>query len=439
MAPASNSSETTSSRWYVLAACIVAMMAIANLQYAWTLFTTPLTRSLNASLAAVQWAFTCFILTQTWLAPFNAYLVDRAGSRIVVSLAALLVGGSWVGAGMATSLSRLYVAYAIGGVGAGAVYGACVGLAMKWFPDRRGLCVGAVAGSFGFGTALTVLPVSQMIEARGYASAFIIWGVIQGAAVLLAAQFLKPPPAGWAPAHWEEFKIKVQSRVQQSSRDYTPLEVLKSMTFYVLYLMMTIVAFGGLMVAAQLKPIAVTYALDRYVLLAGVTALSMALVLGQVLNGLARPFWGWVSDHAGRYNTMAIAFFLEGLAIIGLSLLVREPLWFVVLASLTFLAWGNIYSLFPAAIADLFGSKYATTNYAIQYTSKGLASILAGPGAALLMVAANSWVPVFWAAVACDFIAAALALFWLKPLVRRLINPVKVPVTGAEIIAESTP
>ena len=293
---------------------------------------------------------------------------------------------------------------------------------MKWFPDRRGLCVGLVAGSYGFGTALTNIPIDHMIKNSGYQSAFIFWGALQGVVVLVAAQFLRMPPAGWLPAGWEAIKARVQRRVQQSSRDYTPREMLKSGSFYLLYLMMILVTASGLMLASQLKPIGVTYGYDKYVLLGGFTVLTVALTVNQVLNGSARPFFGWVSDRIGRYDTMAIVFAIEAVTIIALTLLITRPVWFVVISGLMFFAWGDIYSLFPAAIADLFGSKHATTNYGLQYTSKGVGSVLAGPCAAWLMEAANSWVPVFWAAIACNFIAAALAVFWLKPRVGRLVK-----------------
>jgi OFA family oxalate/formate antiporter-like MFS transporter len=181
----------------MLIPCVLAMLAIANLQYAWTLFTTDITKSFHARLDQVQWTLTCFIIAQTLLFPINAFLVDRVGPRLIVTLAALLVGAGWIGAGMVNSLPALYAVYAVGGIGAGAVYGGCVGLAMKWFPDRRGLCVGIVAGSYGFGTALTGLPIDHMIRSSGYRSAFITWGIIQGVVVLIAAQFLKMPPPGW--------------------------------------------------------------------------------------------------------------------------------------------------------------------------------------------------------------------------------------------------
>jgi len=416
-------SSRVASRWLVLVACVVAMLAVANLQYTWTLFTKPLVDDLGVSLTRIQWAFSIFVIAQTALFPFTSYLVDRLGPRIVVTVASVLVATGWVGAGaagLAKSLFWLYAASALGGIGVGAVYGACVGAGMKWFPDRRGLCVGCVAGSYGFGAALAAFPINNTIKAMSYHTAFIFWGALLGIVVLIAAQFLSMPPEGWFPAGWEVVKHKVQKKVQQSWRDSTPLEMLKSTPFYLLYLMMTLVTFSGLMLTAQLAPIGKQYGLDSYVLVGSGTVLT--LVINQVLNGSARPFFGWVSDHIGRYDTMAITFSLGAIAITALTLLVQKPIWFVITCGLTFFAWGDIYSLFPSAIADLFGSKHATTNYGIQYTAKGVGSVLAGPCAVWLSVKYDSWLPVFWLAVACNVAAAVLALFWLKPLITRRLK-----------------
>jgi OFA family oxalate/formate antiporter-like MFS transporter len=415
------------------------MLAIANLQYAWTFFTTDITKALNARLDAVQWTLTFFIIAQTVLFPINAYLVDRVGPRIIVTFASLLVAVGWIGAGWVNSLPALYIVYAIGGIGAGAVYGGCVGVAMKWFPDRRGLCVGIVAGSYGFGTALTIRPVAYLIEHNGYRSAFILFGALQGLAVLISAQFLRMPPAGWLPEGWEKIKTTVQKKVQQSARDYAPAEMLRSGSFHLLYLMMTLVTASGLMLTAQLKPIGATYGYDKYALFGGYTVLTLTSSLNQVLNGSARPFFGWVSDRIGRYDTMAIVFVMEAITITILTLVVARPFWFIAISGLMFFAWGDIYSLFPAAIADIFGSKHATTNYGIQYTAKGVGSVLGGPGAAWLMGRSGSWMPVFWSAVLCNVIAAGLAVVWLKPRVARVLreeteqpNPTSEPAMIAE-------
>ena len=408
------------SRWWQLIGCILMMMAIANLQYPWTLFTIPLTQALKVKLSAVQFSFTLFVLLETWLVPFEGWLIDKFGARLVVTVGGVMVGLGWIGSGVVTSLGGLYFWYGFGGVGCGAVYGACMGQALKWLPDRRGLAAGLTAGSYGFGTALTVLPIQTMIAKSGYAQTFIVWGIIQGIVVIAVSQFMVAPPEGWKPQGWRPSAAIQES---QSAVSYTPVQMLGSGIFYLMYFMMGLVAFGGLMVTAQLKPIATTYGLDKTVVLFGLSALSMALMLDRILNGLTRPFWGWVSDHIGRYNTMALAFALEGCAIIVLLRLVDRPIWFVIFTGFTFFAWGEIFSLFPSAIGDVFGPRYATTNYGLQYTAKGTASIFAGWGAAAILEATGSWIPVFWIAVTCDLTAALLAVAALKPLVaRRMIR-----------------
>lgn len=400
------------------------MMAIANVQYAWTLFTIPLQERLGASLTAIQWAFGLFILTETWMMPFHTWLVDRFGARVVVAVAGVIVGASWIGSGLATSVEVLWIDYAFAGIGVGAVYGACVGVVVKTFPERRGLCVGATVGAYGFGTALTVIPISRMIAWAGYSKTFIVWGIIQGTIVIATAWFMKAPRSakhgnnqGQAAPSIPSIKVALE----RSNRDYTPIEMLRSGSFYLMYAMMALVACGGLMVTAQLGPIASSFGHDKKVIIAGLTALQVALLLDRIVNGFTRPFWGWVSDRIGRYDTMALAFGLEAVAIACLTLTVHKPTLFVLMTGFTFFAWGEIYSLFPTAIADMYGSKYATTNFGLQYTSKGVASILAGPGAALLMLVTHSWVPVLLAALVMDLGAALLAFFWLKPLMRRRI------------------
>jgi OFA family oxalate/formate antiporter-like MFS transporter len=402
-------------RWGQLVACLAAMMAIANLQYAWTLFTLPLAEGLGATLAAVQVAFTLFVLAETWLVPFEGYLVDRLGARAVVTIAALLVGGSWVGAGLTRSLGGLYVAYALGGVGAGAMYGACIGTVLKWFPDRRGFAAGATAGAYGAATAVSVIPIQRMIAHGGYQEAFVVWGIVQGVCVLIAAQFIRRPPADWAPPTARS--AAAWPAPMQSTVSYAPLQMMRTARFWVMYVTMTLTAFGGLMVTAQIKPIAHFYGVDQYVVVFSMTALSLAMITDRVLNGLTRPFWGFVSDRIGRFNTMAIAFGAEAVAIFVLLHLIDRPLAFVILTGFAFFAWGEIFSLFPATIADVFGPRYASANYGVQYTAKGVAAIFAAWGAAHIVGIFGSWIPILWAAVICDLTAAGLALFCLKPLV----------------------
>ncbi len=393
------------------------MVMIANLQYGWTLFVNPIAAKFHWTKAAIQVAFTLFVLTETWLVPFEGYLVDVFGPRLLVAAGGVLVGVAWVINSQAATLTTLYLGAIVGGVGAGIVYGMAVGNALKWFPDRRGLAAGLTAAGFGAGSALTIVPIYNMIRGSGYQSAFLFFGVLQGLVVLAAAGFLRAPKKGDVPA------VAATPALHQSTRDYTPIEMVRTPAFWLQYVMMTMVATGGLMAVAQLAPMAKDYKVaDLPVSLFGITmaALPFALSLDRILNGLTRPFFGWVSDHIGRENTMFIAFGLEGLAIILLLQLAHIPIMFVVLSGLVFFGWGEIYSLFPSINGDLFGRKFATTNYGVLYTAKGMASLLV-PIGSILKASTGSWVPIFMVAIAFDFIAALLALFALKPLCTRWV------------------
>jgi len=420
-------------RWVQLVAGIVAMMAIANLQYAWTLFTTPIQQHLHVSLVAVQWTFTLFVALETWLVPFEGYLVDIIGPRLMLGIGSILVALGWVGSGRAESINGLYFWYGLGGRRAGIVYGGAIGNALKWFPDHRGLCVGLTAGAYGIGTASTIAPVASMLKASGYQHTFIVWGFIQGVVVLVAALFLARPPQGWTPPNWKEKEAKIKV----SAMNLTPMQMLRQPSFYVIYVMMTMLAFGGLVVTAQLNPLAKTYHVDNVVVAFGMTALILAITVDRLLNGLTRPFWGWVSDHIGRENAIFYSFILEAACVFALLQLISHPVWFVALSGLCFFAWGNIFSLFPAITGDLYGNKWATTNYGIVYTAKGLAALLAGPGAAWLFAKTGSWSKVFWAMIVCDLVAAFMALLWLKPLAARTVKSGEGSVAPAVGVPES--
>jgi len=409
-------------RWLQLIAGIIAMMAIANLQYAWTLFTKPIQAHLHVTLVAVQWTFTLFIALETWLVPFEGYLVDRIGPRFMLGIGSVLVALGWVMSGKAESITSLYFWYSVGGIGAGIVYGGTIGNALKWFPDHRGLCVGLTAGAYGVGTATTIAPIASMLKTSGYQHTFVVWGIIQGIVVLACALFLARPPMGWTPPNWKEKAAKIRAKVNTSAVDMTPWQMLHQPSFYVIYLMMTMLAFGGLVVTAQLNPMASSYHVDNVVVAFGMTAVVLAITVDRLLNGFTRPFWGWVSDHIGRENAIFIAFILEAIALYALLQLISRPLWFVVLSGLCFFAWGNIFSLFPSITGDLYGSKWATTNYGVVYTAKGVASAFAGPGAAWMYARTGSWSKVFWAMIVCDLVAAFMALLWLKPLAARVVR-----------------
>lgn len=400
-------------RWLQLFLGIICMAMIANLQYGWTLFVNPIDAKYHWGRAAIQVAFSIFVITETWLVPVEGYLVDRFGPRPVVLWGGVLVGIAWVMNAYADSLTMLYIAAAIGGIGAGAVYGTCVGNALKWFPDRRGLAAGLTAAGFGMGSALTIIPIQAIIKSDGYESAFLYFGIGQGLVVFLLSFGLLAPRKGDVPE---------VAKVIQSKRDYKWNEMIKTPVFWVMYLMFVMMAAGGLMATAQLGPIAKDFKIaDVPVSILGLTlpALTFALSIDRVLNGVTRPFFGWVSDHIGRENTMFIAFGLEAVGIVLLAQLGQDPFWFVILTGMVFFAWGEIYSLFPSTCGDTYGSKFAATNAGLLYTAKGTASLLV-PFTSVITSATGSWHAVFYVAAAMNALAAVMALAVLKPMRTKL-------------------
>ncbi|HTL76233.1 MAG TPA: oxalate/formate MFS antiporter [Casimicrobiaceae bacterium] len=408
-------------RWLQLFLGIVCMAMIANLQYGWTLFVNPIDSKFHWGRAAIQVAFSIFVLFETWLVPIEGYLVDRFGPRPVVMVGGLLCGIAWVMNSFASSLAMLYVAAAIGGIGAGAVYGTCVGNALKWFSDRRGLAAGLTAAGFGAGSALTIIPIQAIIKSSGYETAFLYFGIAQGLVVILVSIGLTDPRRTQSPALAKKVAERPRApEILQTTRNYRPLEMLREPVFWVMYVMFVLVGAGGLMATAQLALIAKDFKLaDVPVSLIGITlpALTFALALDRILNGFTRPFFGWVSDRIGREKTMLIAFGLEAIGILALWQLGREPVLFVILTGVVFFAWGEIYSLFPSTCTDTFGTQFATANAGALYTAKGTASLLV-PLSSVLAAATGGWHGVFIVAAVMNAIAALMAWFVLRPMRR---------------------
>jgi OFA family oxalate/formate antiporter-like MFS transporter len=384
---------------------IICMVMIANLQYGWTLFVNPINEKYQWGRAAIQVAFTIFVLTETWLVPIEGYLIDRFGPRLMVLGSGGLVGLAWVLNSYADSLFAFYVAAAIGGIGAGVIYGASIGNALKWFPDRRGLTAGLTAAGFGAGSALTVVPIANMIQSSGYEAAFFWFGILQGAAIVVIAPFMRAPRAFEVPE-------TPSVAVLQTTVEYGPKDVVRTPVFWVMYFMFVLIVTGGLMAIAQLAPIARDYGIDKVpVSLLGLTlpALTFALTIDRIMNGITRPIFGSISDRFGRENTMFVAFMIEGTGILLLAAFGRDPILFVLLTGLVFFAWGEIYCLFPALCADLYGKKYATTNYGLLYTAKGCAALMI-PLTNIIQEISGSWMGVLVAAAGFNFAAAGIAL-----------------------------
>jgi OFA family oxalate/formate antiporter-like MFS transporter len=412
-----NLGRITSNRWVQLVLGILCMAMIANLQYGWTVFVDPMHDKMGWTKAAIQVAFSIFVLTETWLVPVEGWAMDKFGPRPVVMFGAVLVAAAWVMNSKADSLEMLYFAAVVAGVGAGCVYGTCVGNALKLFPDKRGLAAGLTAAGFGAGAAITIIPISNMVKTGGYQQAFFTFGLLQGAVILVLALFLVRAPlkavAGAA--------NKVNPLTQHN---YTPKEMLKTPVFWLLYLCFVLVAAGGIIAAAQVAPIAKDYgvaALPIDVFGATMPLLTLVLVIDNLCNGFTRPLTGWISDKLGRENTMLLVFTGEGVAILGLMQFGHSALGFMIFAPMIFLCWGEIFSIFPAVSCDTFGTKFAAANNGFLYTAKGTASLLV-PLASVLKASTGSWVAVLWVAAIMSIVAALLSKFVICPLRKKMID-----------------
>jgi MFS transporter, OFA family, oxalate/formate antiporter len=408
---------TTATRWTQLIIGIICMVLIANLQYGWTLFVNPINQAHGWSLASIQFAFSIFIALETWLTPIEGWIVDtlgaRRGPKLVVAFGGIMVALGWIVNSHADSLKMLYLGAVLAGTGGGAVYATCVGQAVKWFSDRRGLAVGLTAAGYGAGAALTVVPIRAVIASSGYQTAFFWFGQVQGGVVFLLAWLLRAPDAG-------ELLGVAAPKVVQTTHSYSPWQVLSTPVFWILYIMFVMVSASGLMATAQIAPIAKDFNVGSMVLMFGASTLSVALIVDNICNGGARPLFGWISDHIGREYTMAIAFGLGGIAYWLLGTLGHAPWAFVLFAALIFLTWGEIFSLFPSTCTDSFGPKFATVNLSLLYTAKGASAFLV-PVANIIKASTGSWHMVFVITAIMNFVVVALALFVLKPLRNRFL------------------
>jgi OFA family oxalate/formate antiporter-like MFS transporter len=409
---------SSATRWSQLIFCILCMVLVANLQYGWTFFVNPIQQAHHDwSLASIQFAFSIFIALETWLTPIEGWIVDtlgpRVGAKLVVGAGGILVALGWIINSRANSLEMLYLGAVVGGAGGGAVYATCVGQAVKWFPDRRGLAVGLTAAGYGAGTALTVIPITQVIASSGYQAAFFWFGLVQGGLVFVLAWLLRAPDPG-------EVAGVGAPKVAQTSRSYTPAQVLSTPVFWLLYIMFIMVSASGLMATAQLAPIAKDFNVANAVLMFGLATLPLAGIVDNLCNGGARPLFGWISDNIGREYTMAIAFGLGGVAYWLLGSLGHAPWAFVVFAGLIFLTWGEIFSLFPSTCTDTFGTRFATVNLSLLYTAKGASAFLV-PLANIIKDSTGSWHMVFVVTAIMNFVVVALALLVLKPMRSKLL------------------
>jgi OFA family oxalate/formate antiporter-like MFS transporter len=388
------------------------MVMIGNLQYAWTLFAQPMVKAhaqQHWQLSDVQWGFGLFIAAGVWTMPFLARFIDTTGPRVLMALSGLACAIGWGSLGHVGSLTSFYLLYCLAGVGVACVYACGVAIAVKWFPDRRGIASGLITAGYGMGAAAFNPLFNHLIRTIGYSDTFLWTGISHGALIGLAGLVLVNPPADYKVA-----AAAAKPKVRRHDLDFNYSEMLRTPQFYFLFVAMLAMGIGGLMVTAQLKPVATNFNI-------GDAALTIALVLTPLANGFSRILWGSVSDYLGRERTMFTAFLLQAVFLLAVPTLGRtgDGMW-VALMVLVFLTWGELYVLFPAVLADFYGSKNSALNYSFLYSAKGFASILGGGIAATLFEKTGTWNYAFFGSAALALVSALMALY-----VRRIPLPQK--------------
>ena len=403
----STSKNPLKSKWIQLALGVICMMSISSPQYVWALFTKPIMGQLGVTLTELQITFSILIVLQTFFSPFQGYLVDKFGPRLLLSIGTILTGASWVLSANLTTVSSLYLTYGVlGGLGTGIVYIGVVGLMVRWFPNNRGFAVGMVAAGYGIGALLTTFPISTSLTESGIQGTLTVFGYIIGAVGLLAAQGIRVPYAD---------RLQTADQIEAAATGVAPKTMLKTPVFWLMFLMMSMMSTSGLMVISQMGAFAKDFGITSAMVF-GMAALPLALTIDRVTNGLTRPIFGWVSDRIGREYTMTIAFGLEAVAMFAWVMTRSDPVMFVLLSGIVFFGWGEIFSLFPSTLTDTFGQKHATTNYGFLYMAQGVGSIVGAPVAAYIHGVTDSWLPVFAIMIVLDATAAILAFFVLRPM-----------------------
>ena len=403
----STSSSPLKSKWVQLALGVICMMSISSPQYVWALFTKPIMGELGVTLTELQITFSILIVLQTFFSPFQGYLVDKFGPRLLLSIGTILTGASWVLSANLTTVSHLYLTYGVlGGLGTGIVYIGVVGLMVRWFPNNRGFAVGMVAAGYGIGALVTTFPISTSLTETGIQGTLTFFGYIIGAVGLLAAQGIRVPHAD---------RVQTADQIEAAATGVAPKTMLKTPVFWLMFLMMSMMSTSGLMVISQMGAFAKDFGVTSAMVF-GMAALPLALTIDRVTNGLTRPIFGWVSDRIGREYTMTIAFGLEAVAMFAWVMTRSDPVMFVLLSGIVFFGWGEIFSLFPSTLTDTFGQKHATTNYGFLYMAQGVGSIVGAPVAAYIHGVTESWIPVFAIMIVLDATAAILAFFVLRPM-----------------------
>ncbi len=404
-------------RWIQLVLMVMAFFVISGPQYLWALFVKPFLEKFDVPLSQLQIVFSVLLVCMTFITPLAGYFQDRFKSRNIISFGLILCSCSWILASFASSMTFLFFTYGIlGGLGAGITFIGCTGTIQKNFSDKRGFATGVLMSGYALGPLLTTPFVAKSIQSVGAEATLLLFGQILLGISIVLSFFLRT----------DEIQSESAAKTNVIKSGIHAKEMLQTPIFWVMFAMMAVIAATGMMMTSNIAVISKEYGIGSEVYLFGLAALPLALMIDRIMNGFSRVLFGSISDRLGRENTLAIAFFLEAFFVSIWFKEIRDPAMFILLSGLVFLAWGEIFSIFPALCTDIFGEKHASFNFGFLYASVGVGSILGGPLAAWLRESYGSWNPVFMIVITLDVITACTALLILKRM--RTSNKSLVPV-----------
>lgn len=396
--------SSSPNRWVIAIAAFLMQLALGAV-YAWSVFLPKVMTLYNVSKVSANATFSITLVALGITAGFGGYLNSRFGPRTIAMVAGTLYGlGVFLASFVSPNIILLYLTYGvIGGVGLGLGYIVALAMLIKWFPDRRGFITGLAVAGFGLGAAITgPIASNLLLPSLKLNSTFLVLGIAYFVVVVVAAQFFRRAPDGYAPTGWTP---STQQQTIRSVREYKLGEALRTPRWYVLWLILALNVTAGAALISVAAPLAHDFT--------GValTTASALVVTISIFNGVGRLFWGWVSDFIGRPFTFLSLFVIQIVAFALMPLIGQGQFALLFIpASVIGLCYGGGFGTMPAFAADFFGPKNAGTIYGVMLTAWSAGAIV-GP----ILIASVDF------RTALYIIAVIMAVSAILPLVARVL------------------
>ena len=389
------SSGHVMNRWWIVVGGVMMNMALGTF-YIVSAFMLPLEKEFRWTRAQTSWVTTFGIVMIAISFVIGGILNDQKGPRFSTTIGAILFSTGFFFASQIHSLLTFYLTLGICiGAGSGFGYVATTAVGSKWFPDKRGLIVGLMVSGYGAGSGIFGPVASTLIERVGWRSTFQILAVITFVMTVVATFLLKNPPVDYRPAGWEP--SRVAARVSRGP-DVPASQMLCTRTFWALWIAYCLGTTAGTMVISQLVPFARAVGYSA-------PAAAFAITVGALGNASGRIFSGWISDHAGRLNTLRTMLLISAIAMPALFLLRENIVFFYVLLCVVYYCYGTQLSVYVSASADFYGTKNLGFNYGLLLLAWGVAGILGPFLGGRVYVATGEYRWAFFIAAAVSLVA----------------------------------